>query len=127
MEMCRHDHAAGDIGGTSLTPPRALASCVTCLRVAHPRSAADAVSSAQTLRARRPTAEGRTLLILPEHGQLCGCYAPTEPLYSTRGLVQCNACGAIGMPGSGPQRGESSRVVTTTESGQATDNERSGI
>jgi hypothetical protein len=67
------------------------------LRLSHHPDDADAVRGVPVLAAADVPAE-RRLLILPEHGELCGCYAATEPLYSTRGLERCTSCGAIGLP-----------------------------
>ena len=69
-------------------------------------------------------------MILPEHGELCGCYAPTEPLYSTRGLEQCTACDAITpspLLRSRLQRDESRFVVAPSEGAETADDESGGV
>jgi hypothetical protein len=69
-------------------------------------------------------------VILPAHGELCGCYAPTEPLYSTRGLERCTACNAVTRsPSSGGRlrRDESPVVVAPPEGAETADDESGGI
>ncbi len=80
--------------------------------------------------ARNRTAERLQLLILPASEEPCGCYAPTEPLHSTRGLERCGECGTVAPSrtrGDDSERAEGRLMVAPTESRQTTNNERSRL